>query len=398
MEEEGDATLEESQSDAPQPRKADIDPSMTSEAPKAGASATADRPVVPVASAPEGAGKAGGSTGSEATPTTSQSSQASRTLAEASRANAQAQQVSKSMAFRNPVFDMTPVETVIDPLALAAAFDEAGTASEDTAVFLQRGLNELFPELPLYSDFIIANDATLARRAEDSSAWSGRLAHVTRLLETKPTLVSTLQPGRTRTSTGWSPALVDALEDSKEPFEGREAVPHTASTLFSARKPKDAAVGELLVKPQEVPNAEIRASTILWLPEEDALLLNLQRQYGLNWSLIAQVFNSSTNRPESDYRLAWDVYDRWDKLVGPGSKKLLPDGTEIVRPPPEWLPPVDRTGRPMPIIADGSKKKIRHAIIADAMKKVGKKRELYAAKQPGKSLVLPVICHPEQAD
>ncbi|GAA5878143.1 hypothetical protein JCM3774_004308 [Rhodotorula dairenensis] len=341
---------------------------------------------VPVASAPAGAGKAGGSAGDEAI-VTAAAAAPSRSQAEASKAHSQAQHVQNLITFRNPIFDASVADTTISASELARIRDEgAGGKKAESAEddpFLGYDFTVLFPDLPLYSDFAIANDPSMARRVEDSSAWSGRLAHVTRLLETKPMLVSTLQPGRTRTGSGWSPALVDALEDAKDSMtSGEPPVGATASSLFAGRKPKDAAVGELLVKPQEVPNAEIRATAILWLPEEDALLLALQKQYGLNWSLIAQIFNSATHRPESDYRLAWDVYDRWDKLVGPGSKKLLPDGTEIVRPPPEWLPPVDRTGRPVPIIADGSKKKTRHAMIVEAMKKVQKKRELYAAKQP----------------
>lgn len=360
----------------------------------AASASDAVKDAVPVASAPAGAGKAGGSAGDAATVTVAAPS--SRSQAEANKVQSQAQHIQNLITFRNPIFDASVADTTISSSDLAFIRDSAasgggggggGEKAESTKddPFLGYDFAVLFPDLPLYSDFAIANDPSLARRVEDSSAWSGRLAQVTRLLEIKPTLVSTLQPGRTRTDKGWSPALIDALEDVKDSMSaGETPVPASASTLFAGRKPKDVATGELLVKPQEVPNAEIRATAILWLPEEDALLLALQKQYGLNWSLIAQVFNSTTHRPESDYRLAWDVYDRWDKLVGPGSKKLLPDGTEIVRPPPEWLPPVDRTGRPMPVIADGSKKKTRHAMIVEAMKKVQKKREGYAAKQPGK--------------
>ncbi|GAA5980542.1 hypothetical protein JCM10908_001685 [Rhodotorula pacifica] len=350
----------------------------------AASSSEAVKTAPPVASAPAGAGKAGGSAGDEAAVTTTATP--SRSQAEANRAHSQAQHIQNLITFRNPIFDASPAETTISASELAlirdsASGDKVEPVEDDP--FLGYDFSVLFPDLPLYSDFAIANDPTLARRVEDSSAWSGRLAQVTRLLEVKPTLISTLQPGRTRRASGWSPALVDALEDVKDSMStGEVPVQTSASSLFAGRKPKDVAVGELLVKPQEVPHADIRATAILWLPEEDALLLALQKQYGLNWSLIAQVFNSTTHRPESDFRLAWDIYDRWDKLVGPGSKKLLPDGTEIVRPPPEWLPPVDRTGRPVPIIADGSKKKTRHAMIVEAMKKVQKKRELYAAKQP----------------
>ncbi|TNY21344.1 hypothetical protein DMC30DRAFT_416103 [Rhodotorula diobovata] len=361
---------------------------------------------VPVASAPPGRGKAGGSTGNESTPVPPAGSVSRQQAAqlEAQRAHAQAQHVQKLIFFRNPIFDAGIEETVVDPLVLAALRDaitpsttssagaadaSASSSSVDKPLpaddpFLSYTFAALFPDLPLYSDFVVANDSALDRRVEDSSAWSGRLAHVTRLLESKPLLVSTLEPGRTRTTHGWRPSTAADIEDVKDPLDGRDSVPPTASALFASRKPKDATLGEVLTRPAEVvPQPEVRASTVLWLPEEDATLLALQKQYGFNWTLIAQIFNQTTHRPASDHRLAWDMYDRWDRLVGPGSKKTLPDGTEIVKPPPEWIPPLDKlTGRPAPIVGDGSKKKARHVAILDAMKKVQKKRETWAQKQP----------------
>ncbi|GAA5831804.1 hypothetical protein JCM11251_003891 [Rhodosporidiobolus azoricus] len=356
---------------------------------------------VPVANAPRGAGKAGGSTGNEATPgpPAGTLSRAQAAALEAQRAHAEARQTFNIISFRNPIFDLSSEETIVDPLTLAALReaslaaaaavtdgDRKSPSSSPPAAddsLLSHTFATLFPDLPAFSDFVVAQDPSLDRRIEDSSAWAGRLAHVTRLLESKPLLVSTLQPGRTRTKQGWTPGTAAALEDIRDPVDPRETVPATASALFAGRKPKDASSGEVLVRADPVPHADVRATTLLWLPEEDAKLLALQKQYGFNWSLIAQIFNLSTHRPSSDHRLPWDCYDRWDRLVGPGSKKTLPDGTEIVKQPPEWIPPLDPlTGRPFPIIGDGSKKKARHVTILEAMKKVQKKREASAAKQP----------------
>ncbi|BGP44949.1 RNA polymerase II transcription elongation factor SpEAF [Rhodotorula kratochvilovae] len=402
--EEADA---DGEADADADGEVDDSTPALSTAPPTAAASTSTTPapgVVPVANAPPGAGKAGGSMGNEATPVPPAGS-LSRVQAaqlEAQRQHAQAQHIQKLITFRNPIFDAELDDTVIDPLVLAALRDAcapppaAATSSSDASSsstdaktpeddpFLSYTFATLFPDLPLYSDFIVANDPALDRRVEDSSAWAGRLAHVTRLLERKPLLVSTLEPGRTRTTRGWNASTAAVVEDVKDPLEGREAVPTSASALFASRKPKDATLGEVLTRPAEVvPQPDIRATSILWLPEEDAKLLALQKQYGFNWTLVAQVFNQTTHRPKSDHRLAWDMYDRWDKLVGPGSKKTLPDGTEIVKPPPEWIPPLDKlTGRPAPIVGDGSKKKARHVAILDAMKKVQKKRETWAQKQP----------------
>ncbi|BGP21799.1 chromatin modification-related protein [Rhodotorula toruloides] len=348
---------------------------------------TAANPVVPVANAAPGAGKAGGSAVNEATPAPSTSgisrSQAQQLAAE--RADAQARHVQNLIAFRRPIFDAPHDDTVVDPLVLDAlqeAAVEAASLPSDENPFLDYDFTNLFPDLPLYSDFTVASDPSLDRRVEDSSAWAGRLAHVTRLLESKPLLVATLEPSKTRVDKQhWAPGTGTFIEDIKEPIDPRETAPTSASALFAGRRPKDAVLGDVLQKPAELPNAELRATTLLWLPEEDAMLLALQKQYGFNWNLISHVFNVATHRPAPDRREAWDVYDRWDRLVGPGSKKTLPDGTEIVRPPPDWMPPVDKTGKPLPIIGDGSKKKARHAAIMEAMKRAQKKRELAASKQ-----------------
>ncbi|GAA5968990.1 hypothetical protein JCM21900_002091 [Sporobolomyces salmonicolor] len=353
-------------------------------APPAAASASGT-PLPP--SAPNGApglGKTGGSSSNESTlpPTPGNLSRAQQAQLEAAKAHAQAQHIQALINFRNPIFDFDADETVIDPLLLAALRDARDNTPGEAQSLVELDLAALFPDLPLYSDFILAEDANMARRVEDSSAWMGRLANVTRLLETKPLLVSTMQPGRTKTRMGWTEETAAVLEDIEPPVDPREQPPTTSSVLFLGRKPKDVITGEVLVRPPPVPQPDIRASSILWLPEEDAKLLALQRQYGFNWPLIAEVFNSVTQRPASDHRLPWDCYDRWDRLVGPGSKKVLPDGTEISVPAPEYIPPVDKMGRQAPMVGNGSKKNARHVTILDAMKKVQKKREAYAAKQP----------------
>jgi chromatin modification-related protein VID21 len=160
--------------------------------------------------------------------------------------------------------------------------------------------------------------------------------------------------------------------------------------LFSGRKPKDSSAVEVLPKPASVPDPATRAASLHWGSEEDALILSLQKQYGTNWNLIADVFNGSTTRPASDNRLGWDIYDRWDKLAGPGSRKVLEDGTEITIPPPEYSAPVDKSGKPHQInLFDGSKKRLRHLTVFDAMRKLQKKREATAPKPACMSFFLP---------
>ena len=132
-----------------------------------------------------------------------------------------------------------------------------------------------------------------------------------------------------------------------------------------------------------LPNAELRATSLLWAPEEDALLVSLRQQYGANWDLIADFFNGAIIRPSTDRRLPWDMYDRWDRLAGPGSKKLLEDGTEISVPLPEYVAPIEKGKSPQFSNFEGSKKRLRHLSVFDAMRKQQKKRD--ATQKPRQS-------------
>jgi len=339
--------------------------------------------------APAGAGQAGGTGGDEKTldPTKGSVSRSQQQQVDAAKQLAQAQHVQALINYRLPVFHLTATDTVIDPEVLVALREAnaAGELSDEDLSIAELDLAALFPDLPLYSDFVLAEDINMARRVEDSSAWTGRLTNVTRLLETKPLLISTLQPGKTLSLEGWADETASFVEDIDPPVDARDQLPNTSSVLFAGRKPKDVSTGEVLVKPSPVPQPDVRASSILWLPDEDVRLLQLQRQYGLNWPLIAEIFNSATQRPPSDHRLPWDCFDRWDRLVGPGSKKTLPDGTEIKVPAPNYVPPVDKFGRSAPVIGNGSKKSARHVSIIEAMKKVQKQREANSLKAPRES-------------
>lgn len=105
-------------------------------------------------------------------------------------------------------------------------------------------------------------------------------------------------------------------------------------------------------------------------------MLALHTAYGSNWNFIADVFNRTTNRPSTDHRLAWDLYDRWDRTAGPGSKTILPDGTEISNPVPEYVPPIDKQARASHYVnLDKAKKQLRHLSVWEAMRRQQKKRD-----------------------
>lgn len=138
--------------------------------------------------------------------------------------------------------------------------------------------------------------------------------------------------------------------------------------------------------PAAVPEPDVRAASLHWAPEEDALIESLYREYGNHWNLIADVFNSRIVRPTADNRLPWDCYDRWNRRVGPGSRKILPDGTDVRVAPPEYSPAIEKASRSHQFSSfEGAKKGLRHLTLPDAIRKVQKKREAAAAKAQASS-------------
>lgn len=158
-----------------------------------------------------GVNAVGSSATGNITPRTSTAAQ--EALQRAQLAN---QQLHKTFNLRAPIFELGVKDTVINPSSLA----EAGLT-----------LNELFPDLTLYSSFNIG-DPQVDKRTEESSAWAGRLSLVSKLLESKPILVRTLHPSTIRTKDGWEVAAATMLEDVKEILEPREPPPATCRELI----------------------------------------------------------------------------------------------------------------------------------------------------------------------
>lgn len=117
------------------------------------------------------------------------------------------------------------------------------------------------------------------------------------------------------------------------------------------------------------------------------------KQYAHNWHLIADVFNASTSRLPTDMRIAWDVYDRWNKKYGPASQstQLTTPSTGASSAPSE--PQVSTSGsssakaqpvKKSPPRLDGASKKVVHKqAIGDAIVKMQRRREQQARTQGG---------------
>ena len=58
-------------------------------------------------------------------------------------------------------------------------------------------------------------------------------------------------------------------------------------------------------------NADHHNEAIVWTPAEDALLRHAVERYPFNWSLIADMFNSSRVTISTDKRTPWECLERW---------------------------------------------------------------------------------------
>ena len=164
--------------------------------------------------------------------------------------------------------------------------------------------------------------------------------------------------------------------------------------MFSGTKAKDH------VHPTHTPNlvdphdTEYRLIQFVWTNEEDQLLRVLCNQFGQNWQLVADVFNSSRITIPTDVRAAWDCLKRWKALQGEDKST---DGNGSKHDTLEFHPSVAAMTRhnaavkaaapakklPVQIAAAraaGGRRPMRHSIVFEVIKKLINKR---ASKPPG---------------
>lgn len=137
------------------------------------------------------------------------------------------QHIQNLIAMRAPVFEFGADKTQVDPTTLSSLTSVPIPEDSQPLSFVN-----LFPDLPMYSDFLISNDPQSEKRFEESSAWSGRINQISHWLEAKPLLVSTIQPGSTKTRDGWDSAAGALLDDTREGHDQREVPPASSGKLF----------------------------------------------------------------------------------------------------------------------------------------------------------------------
>jgi chromatin modification-related protein VID21 len=117
-------------------------------------------------------------------------------------------QIQTIMSLRAPIFELPVSATIVDPASLSSP-----TTSSPGPL----SLGTLFPDLPIYSDFQLAADFPSDKRIEESSAWAGRLSNVSKHFDSRPLLVSTVVPSKTRgREGGWDPMTKNWLDEARE--------------------------------------------------------------------------------------------------------------------------------------------------------------------------------------
>ena len=107
-------------------------------------------------------------------------------------------------AIRAPIFSLDTTATTVSPWSMLEHLDPQTSAAlmrMDHAPSIdpeQLDFDKLFPELPPYAPPNASDDPSTQKRRDESQAQSTRLVHVSRLLDAKPILVSTLDPARYR--------------------------------------------------------------------------------------------------------------------------------------------------------------------------------------------------------
>lgn len=146
--------------------------------------------------------------------------------------------------------------------------------------------------------------------------------------------------------------------------------------------------------PKEPRDARRRMLDQQWTPNDDILLKTLVERYPQNWALVADAFNLSRVTISVDYRIAWDCYERWNVRWAAGSTLKdvaeMPFQSSLEGTGSSPAPPRDQmTTRGVKRLASVSvgghaspggsgselKKRRRHNLMFDAIRKAAKKRE-----------------------
>jgi len=214
------------------------------------------------------------------------------------------QQIKRS---RIPIFEMAPDETLIDIKKLGLD----GLRTEPTGYTIEHvKLQKLFADLPLFGDL----DSRPDKRPDEASPHLGRIARVAPFLDSKPLLVSTLQPSKNCLGKQWrnlGPLSADDLRDTGDPKSDSS---HQHNHIFSGRKSKEVKEPIIPAPPASPAPDAARTDELTWGSSDEELLKQITSTYEFNWKIIADVFNASISKPLKFPVTPRDCYDCWKRL------------------------------------------------------------------------------------
>lgn len=243
-------------------------------------------------------------------------------------------------AIRAPIFGLDMTATSVSPWALLQNLDpqtsQALMRLDGTLDAQDLDFGRLFPELPQYAPpAATPEDGTAPKRRDEvAGASMSRLVHVSRLLDAKPALVSTLDPANHRANGHWHSVsdytlgAADVAERGAEPGGASPWAVPPGSLLFARKAGKPARDhASPLGAPAAPANPEARIAQLSWTSDDDAFLQALAKHYQEHWALIADIFNSARWVRAAERRTAWDCYERC-KWLANEQREQRPDGKD----------------------------------------------------------------------
>ena len=172
--------------------------------------------------------------------------------------------------------------------------------------------------------------------------------------------------------------------------------------LFEGSKPISTSVTDDSPIPGTPQDAPKKVADLYWSTQDDLLLKRLVEKYPRNWGLIADSFNSSRAAISTEKRLDWECkeryYVRWlgGDRVDAGS--AVPEGSPMVtpvRPQPQMttrkrlasVTTAATSAASVPAPSNEAKKRRRHALMYDTIRKAIKKKESNIQKNNGQSCI-----------
>ncbi|KAJ4001460.1 hypothetical protein F5050DRAFT_1723920 [Lentinula boryana] len=287
-------------------------------------------------------------------------------------------------------------------------------------------LSDVFPEFQPYAMFGLAastpppvdgkkksekksdRDDPVNKRV-DEVAYS-KLYPASTFMFSKPTLVGAMQPSKHLREGRWvdldqSPISIEY--EAPQPFRLPEEFGHgifehklgpfTISTPAVQSVPPTPGNSSSTAKFKEPLK---RAMEHLWSASDDLLLKSLAERYPNNWALVSECYNTSRVTIRSDWRTSKDCQERWRERWSPAATQRLleAESTPLEGTPPPGTPLTNMGGSrgvkrlasgsisssTAPTISTGSgsepKKRRRHAMVQDAVRRSIKKRNETAQK------------------